>query len=205
MRYIAGSTLHQVTTMPIAASLPFADHAAPIVSPRRSARLASCTLLIALTAGLLGGCAIWPKALTFGSSEPEAVVEPATPAPPPAPPSACVVECEKKMEAAQATPVEPAYTEPQAIAPQVPEAPKPAVLAPGFYINVGLFAVDANGSNAYQKLKDAGLPAFTEILENPTGKLTRVRVGAYATRAKANAAAKKIRSLKLDAIVFTKK
>jgi DedD protein len=201
--------------MPIAAPLPFASHAVPVVAPRRSPRLASYALLVTLTAGLLGGCAIWPEALTFGSSEPEPVVEPVTPEPPPPPPpSACVVECEKKMEAAQATPVEPAHTEPQAIAPAmveppkpapVVEAPKPAILAPGYYINVGLFAVPTNGSNAYQKLKDAGLPAFTEILETNTGKLTRVRVGAYATRAKANVAAKKIRSLKLDAIVFTKK
>jgi len=201
--------------MPIAASLPFASHAAPVVTVQRAPRLASFTLLIALTTGLLGGCAFWPKALTFGSSEPEAVVEPVAtePAPVPPPPSACVVECEKKTQMAQATPVEPARTEPQAIAPvmeppkpaPVVEAPKPAVLAPGYYINVGLFAVATNGSNAYQKLKDAGLPAFTEILETNTGKLTRVRVGAYETRAKANEAAKKVRSLKLDAIVFTKK
>lgn len=173
--------------------------------------MASYALLLALSTGVLGGCALWPDALTFGSKEPEAVAEPAAPMPP-APPSACVVECEKRMEAAQATPVQPASTEPQALAPQVVpppapvvEAPKPAVLAPGFYINVGLFAVPANGSNAYQKLKAAGLPAFTEILETRDNKLTRVRVGAYATRAKANAAAQKIRSLKLDAIVFTKK
>jgi cell division septation protein DedD len=201
--------------MPIAAPLPFATHAVPVVTPRRGARLVSYALLVALTSGVLSGCAIWPKALTFGSSEPEAVVEPvaAEPAPMPAAPSACVAECEKKMQMAQATPVEPAHTEPQAIAPAmeqpkpapVVEAPKPAVLAPGYYINVGLFAVATNGSNAYQKLKDAGLPAFTEILETTTGKLTRVRVGAYATRAKANEAAKKIRSLQLDAIVFTKK
>lgn len=197
--------------MPIAAFPPSVSHAVPAAAPRRGPRFAAYALLFALNAGVLSGCAIWPDALTFGSKEPEVVVEPVAPMPPPAP-SACLVECEKKMEAAMATPVEPARTEPQAIAPQMVEppkplveAPKPAILAPGFYINVGLFAVATNGSNTYQRLKDAGLPAFTENLETAAGKLTRVRVGAYATRAKANAAAKKIRSLKLDAIVFTKK
>lgn len=198
--------------MPIAAPLPSAAHAVSAAAPRRSPRFASYALLATLTVGVLSGCAIWPDALTIGSKEPEPVVlEPVAPAPLPAP-SACVVECEKKMEAAQATPVAPASTEPQAIAPQVLEpappaiaAAKPAILAPGYYINVGLFAVATNGSTVYQKLKAAGLPAFTENVETNGNKLTRVRVGAYATRAKADAAAKKIRSLKFDAIVFVKK
>lgn len=199
--------------MPIAASLPFAAHDVPAVVPRRSLRFASYALLIAMTAGLLGGCSIWPKSWTFGSDEPEAVMEPVAAMPAPAT-SACVAECEKNAEAAMATPVEPPRSEPQAIAPQMVEPPmpaptmepaKPAVLAPGYYINVGLFAVASNGSNAYNKLKAADLPAFTEIVDTNVGKLTRVRVGAYATRAKANAAAKKIRGLKLDAIVFLKK
>ena len=43
---------------------------------------------------------------------------------------------------------------------------------------------------------------FSDSLETKKGKLTRVRVGAFATRAEAVAAAKKIHALKLDAIVF---
>jgi DedD protein len=191
--------------MPIAAPLPLASHAVPVVAPRRSPRVASFALLVVLTAGLLGGCAIWPEALTIGKKEPEAAMKPVVAEPPPAPPSACVAECEKTKQMAEAAPVEPARTEPQTIAPQMVEPPKAAVLAPGYYINVGLFAMATNGSNVYQKLKAAGLPAFTENLETAAGKLTRVRVGAYATRAKANAAAKKIRSLKFDAVVFTQK
>ena len=199
--------------MPFAAPLPSAAPAVSAAAPRRSPRFASYALLAALTAGMLGGCAIWPDALTIGSKEPQPVVEPEAPTPLTAP-SACVGECEKKMEAAQATPVAPASTEPQAIAPAVVEPPppppaiaaaKPAILAPGYYINVGLFAVATNGSNVYQKLKAADLPAFTENVETNGNKLTRVRVGAYATRAKADAAAKKIRRLKFDAIVFVKK
>jgi cell division septation protein DedD len=75
-------------------------------------------------------------------------------------------------------------------------------LAHGFYINVGLFALPANGNTAYRKLEGAGLPVFTDIVDTKNGKRTRVRVGPYPTRAKADAAAKKIRTLKLDAVVF---
>lgn len=75
-------------------------------------------------------------------------------------------------------------------------------LVPGFYINVGLFAVPTNGKNAYQKLESAGLPVFSDGVESKKGPLTRVRVGPFSTRAQATAAAKKIRALKLDAIVF---
>jgi cell division septation protein DedD len=195
--------------MPNAAFSPFVSRAVPPATPRSKTRLVSSVLLVALCASVQSGCANWPDALTFGSKAPEAMVEPVAPVPT----SACVAECEKKMLAAQAPPAEPASSEPQALAPQVVEppappmieAPKPVVLGPGYYINVGAFAMARNGSNAYQKLKAAGLPAFTEILDTNENKLTRVRVGAYATRAKANAAAKKIRSLKLDAIVFLKK
>lgn len=74
--------------------------------------------------------------------------------------------------------------------------------APGFYINVGLFAVPTNGSNAVHKLEAAGQPVFFEVIDAKKGPLTRVRVGPFARRADADAAAKKIHALKLDAVVF---
>ena len=71
-----------------------------------------------------------------------------------------------------------------------------------FYINVGLFAEDGNARRAHAKLIDAGLAAFTQELDSPKGKRTRVRVGPFDTRSEADAAAEKIRALKLDAVVF---
>ena len=71
-----------------------------------------------------------------------------------------------------------------------------------FYINVGLFAVPTNASNASQKLSDAQLPVFTEALQTKKGKLTRVRVGPFSNRALAETAATKIHAMQLDAIVF---
>ena len=71
-----------------------------------------------------------------------------------------------------------------------------------FYINVGLFAEDSNARKAHAKLIDAGLASFTQELDSPKGKRTRVRVGPFDTRSEADAAAEKIRALKLDAVVF---
>ena len=53
-----------------------------------------------------------------------------------------------------------------------------------------------------EQLMDAGLPALTQELESTKGTRTRVRVGPFETRAEADAAAEKIRALKLDAAVF---
>lgn len=76
----------------------------------------------------------------------------------------------------------------------------------GYYINVGLFAVPTNASNAVAILRGASLPVFHEAVESKTmGMLTRVRVGPYAKKDQAQAAAKKIKDLKLDAVVFHRK
>ena len=85
------------------------------------------------------------------------------------------------------------------------QSKNPAVLVPGYYINVGLFAVPANGTKAYNKLEAAGLPVFSDPVKKKDSTVTRVRVGPFATQAKAAAAAKKIRSLKLDALIFKHK
>jgi cell division septation protein DedD len=71
-----------------------------------------------------------------------------------------------------------------------------------FLINVGLFADPNNARNAYVKLQDAGLPAVSQEVKSSKGPLTRVRVGPFETQTEADAAADKIRGLKLEAAVF---
>jgi cell division septation protein DedD len=119
-----------------------------------------------------------------------------------------------KVEAAPLRAIQPQPV--AAPAPQAAAAPPVAVLprtvpprtvpasglVRGFYINAGLFAVSSNGRNAYKTLEDAGLPVFSDVVKSKQRTLTRVRVGPYATRAQADAAAKKIQGLKLAAIVF---
>jgi DedD protein len=89
----------------------------------------------------------------------------------------------------------PAATKPQA-------ASSAAKAQSKHLVNVGLFAQEANADHAMAKLKEAGLPAYTEEIRSPTkGKLTRVRVGPFTSDADAEAAAVKIRALGLDALL----
>lgn len=69
-------------------------------------------------------------------------------------------------------------------------------------VNVGLFADRANAEKTHERLSDAGFAAILQTVERPSGPLTRVRVGPFASRAQADEAAARIRALGLDAAVF---
>ena len=88
-------------------------------------------------------------------------------------------------------------------AAKVKDKPKAAATtaAKHYAINVGLFANNTNARNTHTKLRDAGLPASLQELETAKGERTRVRVGPFNSRAEAEAAAKKIRSLQLEAVI----
>lgn len=72
-----------------------------------------------------------------------------------------------------------------------------------YYINVGLFAQEANARKAHTTLQDAGITAFTQEFKTPKGLRIRVRAGPYDSQAEADSAAEKIRALGLDAIPFS--
>ena len=92
---------------------------------------------------------------------------------------------------------------PAAVPDTAAASPLPAVGTPaGYYINVGLFADEANARKAQARLLNEGLPAFRQTLNHARGRLTRVRVGPYDSAAQAQAAAQTIRALALDAVVF---
>lgn len=76
--------------------------------------------------------------------------------------------------------------------------------APGFYLNVGLFAEEANALRAMERLRKAKLPAFRQTLVNRHGERHRVRVGPYASRTESEKAAAKVHLLGLDAQIFRK-
>ena len=95
----------------------------------------------------------------------------------------------------------------QDVAP--PLAPAPAQKAADatapvgrYLINVGLFAQQDNARRAFDRLRADGLPATTQNLQRGNNTLTRVRVGPFATRTQADAAAQRIRALQLDAVVI---
>lgn len=89
----------------------------------------------------------------------------------------------------------------QSQTPAGPSAPS-ASASGGFVINVGLFAEQENALRAHARLDAAGLPATSSPLQTRNGLRTRVRVGPFGTRVQADAAAEKIRALRLDAVVI---
>jgi hypothetical protein len=105
----------------------------------------------------------------------------------------------KPAKNASATPASASNGTPAAADDAVP----PAVGSlPGYYINVGLFAQEANARKAQARLLNEGLPAFRQELSTPAGPRIRVRVGPYPTRALANKAADTIKAMQLEAVVF---
>ncbi len=96
-----------------------------------------------------------------------------------------------------------APAKPKAPATAASDTPAPTVgTAAGYYINVGLFAEEANARKTQARLLNEGLPAFRQELNNAKGRRIRVRVGPYDSRAQADAAAESIRAMALDAVVF---
>lgn len=125
---------------------------------------------------------------------------PATAAP--KPPAKTTPPAEPASRAASAAKAKTPKASASAAAP-ASSAPLPTVgTAAGYYINVGLFADEANARKAQARLLNEGLPAFRQELNNAKGRRIRVRVGPYESRAKAEAAAASIRAMALEAVVF---
>ncbi|MES2977885.1 MAG: SPOR domain-containing protein [Pseudomonadota bacterium] len=70
-------------------------------------------------------------------------------------------------------------------------------------VQVGAFADADKARDARAKLEKAGLKTYTHVADTKDGKRTRVRVGPYATKAEAEKAAAKVKSLDLPAAILT--
>ena len=73
--------------------------------------------------------------------------------------------------------------------------------APGYYINVGVFADEANARKAQARLLNEGFPAFRQEFFAAQKRRLRVRVGPFERRDDAEAAAVSVRALGLEAVV----
>lgn len=84
-----------------------------------------------------------------------------------------------------------------------PDTTVPAVVgtAAGYYINVGVFADEANARKAQARLLNEGLPAFRQEILTGKKRRLQVRVGPFSDHADAEAAAVTIRSMALEAVV----
>ncbi|WP_421954567.1 SPOR domain-containing protein [Polaromonas sp.] len=86
---------------------------------------------------------------------------------------------------------------------QAVAAPAPAAAEGRMVVQVGAFADVAKAREARLKLEKAGLKTYTQVAETKDGKRIRVRVGPFATKADAEKAASKIKTLDLPAAILT--
>ena len=70
-------------------------------------------------------------------------------------------------------------------------------------VQIGAFAEAAKADEARLKLEKAGLKTYTQVIETKEGKRIRVRSGPFATKAEAEKASDKIKSLDLPAVILT--
>lgn len=143
------------------------------------------------------------------SAKPTAANNEKTKAPPPASKASAPAKAFAPAPAASKTAsatksAEPARPKPTTAAKAPAEDLATVGSAPGFYINVGLFADESNARKAQSRLLNEGLPAFRQTLDGAKGTRVRVRVGPYASRSQAEAAATTVKALGLEAVVFRK-
>jgi DedD protein len=72
-----------------------------------------------------------------------------------------------------------------------------------FIVQFGSFADESKAREVRQKVEKAGLKTYAQVAETSEGKRHRVRVGPFPTRAEAEKAAAKIKSLDLPANILT--
>lgn len=79
---------------------------------------------------------------------------------------------------------------------------KPAPKAGGEYlVLIGAFSNEANVSNLKSKLGEQGIKTFSEALETPQGKKTRVRAGPFPSREAAEKALEKMQRIGVSGVV----
>jgi len=71
-----------------------------------------------------------------------------------------------------------------------------------WFVQAGAFAQESNAQNVRLKLEGAGLQTLAESSDTKAGKLIRVRVGPFTTKAEAENASLQIKALDLPAVLF---
>ena len=126
----------------------------------------------------------------------------------PEPKPEVAAKAEPKSEAKTEPKVEPApaRVDDGARAKALLEGKAPETVAAGegrFIVQVGAFSDATKARETRLKVERAGMKTYTHIADTKDGKLIRVRVGPFASRADADKAAEKIKGLDLQAKILT--
>lgn len=81
--------------------------------------------------------------------------------------------------------------------------PKPDAKGERFVVQVGAYADGASARVVRQKIERAGLKTYAQVAKTSDGNRTRVRLGPFNSRAEAERAAQKIKSLGLTPSILT--
>lgn len=123
------------------------------------------------------------------------------------PASAAVAKHAPKPAPVASAPPPPATAKP-APAPAVAGAPvkpasEPASAGGRFVVQVGAYNEIERLKAARAKLEKLGYKSYTQDVESPTGKRTRVRVGPYASKQEAEAVAAKVKAAGMQAAILS--
>ena len=206
---IVGKATAPVTSMPVRpppepVSEPVAPPPAAVITerpgdagtevppPKPAAKLNPLTAAPAATVASVASMAPTPKTAASAAKTERAVaasIPAPTPAPVPAPRAAT------SPTSASATPHDDGARAQALLNGGAPASAAPAASAPGrFVVQVGAYT-DANAlRDARQRVEKLGLKTYTQQVESEAGKRTRVRVGPFATRKEAEAAAAKLKA-----------
>lgn len=130
-----------------------------------------------------------PEAKEGGAGEAASAAE-AKPAPKPAP-------------APPAKPETKPETKPESKTEAKSET-KPSVSGETWEVQLGAYAEPARVRNLVAKLKELGLPSYTEKIETPNGPRTRVRAGPFPTQEAAEKARARLKAIGVDGPVARK-
>jgi len=101
-----------------------------------------------------------------------------------------------------ATAAKPAEPKPVAAEPAVSAAPEPAAANVGFAVQLGAFSKPAEATVLRDRVRAAGMTAFTDTVQTDKGMLTRVKAGPVLNRADAERLEAQLKAkLGIDGIV----
>ena len=151
---------------------------------------------------------IAPEAAEVAAPEPPASEAKATAAPVSKAPDKNPAKKSDKPEKAAETPAKTTVSEPQraaAILDGKAVAAAPVAGGDGQYlILIGAFANPANVKQLQAKIGELGIKVYTEPLDSPQGKKTRVRAGPFPNREAADRALDKMKRIGVNGLVAAK-